>query len=369
MAGVRLAWRAMEPPAVKEIAEARGCLGCGAPTWSGSGYCVRCRRGGPNEARLDGGRDQPRARQVVLDAEGRLAEDVGCRGCGYNLRGLDSGAVCPECSTPVGHSIAGDLLAFANPEWIQRLATGTRLVALGQIASIVVGILTFLVVMSLAFRATNPQGIMTGKGIMVGMGLLATGLAMVIVWGTWMLTAPDPADGDRVPRWSSQNFARWGILSLVVQTALTWMSRQGLAMASPSFTMGLVLDMIATFGLTVISTLAMAAVLSYLRTLAVRMNHLQLAKQTRLVMWGYLVSNGLLMVQSIAFVSSMAPQNFSLGSGVMLGSCVTVVATVAFTIWMIVLLVLYSKRLKASAAAARALECRAEWREGETISV
>src|SRR5688572_24517360 len=140
--------------AVKENVEARGCLGCGGPTWSRSGYCVRCRRGAPEPPPMQS--TVPRRGEVALDESGRLAEDIGCRGCGYNLRGLNLGAACPECSTPVGDSIAGDLLSFANPEWIQGLASGARLVAFGQIASIVVGILTLLVMMSVGFGGNNP---------------------------------------------------------------------------------------------------------------------------------------------------------------------------------------------------------------------
>jgi predicted RNA-binding Zn-ribbon protein involved in translation (DUF1610 family) len=38
---------------------------------------------------------------VALDAEGRVAEDVACIRCGYNLRTLYHDGRCPECDADV----------------------------------------------------------------------------------------------------------------------------------------------------------------------------------------------------------------------------------------------------------------------------
>ena len=59
----------------------------------------------------------PAAREVVFDEAGRIAEDLPCLRCGYNLRGLGSEAACPECASAVGQSIQGDLLRFCDPVW------------------------------------------------------------------------------------------------------------------------------------------------------------------------------------------------------------------------------------------------------------
>ncbi len=40
-----------------------------------------------------------------LDEAGRLALDLNCVTCGYNLRGLDPETICPECGIPVGRSL------------------------------------------------------------------------------------------------------------------------------------------------------------------------------------------------------------------------------------------------------------------------
>ena len=44
-------------------------------------------------------------KKVPIDAEGRIAGDLKCGGCGYNLRTLDESGVCPECNKPVGESL------------------------------------------------------------------------------------------------------------------------------------------------------------------------------------------------------------------------------------------------------------------------
>src|SRR5688500_14757059 len=75
----------------------------------------------------------------------RVADDVACYRCGYSLRGLDAGGLCPECGGPVDESAArhaarlrGDVasLAASDPRWLRRIAWGCGLVFLGGVATI-----------------------------------------------------------------------------------------------------------------------------------------------------------------------------------------------------------------------------------------
>lgn len=76
----------------------------------------------------------------LLAPDGQIVEDVNCFHCGYNLRGLQVEGRCPECGTAVGRSIHGNLLRYADPDWLGRLLLGVRLalwtVALGVLAII-----------------------------------------------------------------------------------------------------------------------------------------------------------------------------------------------------------------------------------------
>lgn len=64
------------------------------------------------EARISRGKIEP----VAIDDEGRIADDLECRGCGYNLRTLGETARCPECNKPIRESLAAGKKAVAAPK-------------------------------------------------------------------------------------------------------------------------------------------------------------------------------------------------------------------------------------------------------------
>ncbi|MEM9915782.1 MAG: hypothetical protein AAF911_12545 [Planctomycetota bacterium] len=71
-----------------------------------------------------------------LDDQGRVAIDLYCVGCGYNLRMCDAGGRCPECGLAVGRSSVGRYLCYHEPKWVQCLAWGMNrfAVALAMVA-------------------------------------------------------------------------------------------------------------------------------------------------------------------------------------------------------------------------------------------
>lgn len=72
-----------------------------------------------------------REMELVFDDQGRLAEDVTCLNCGYDLRGLQLESVCPECGVPVRVSLRRDLLGEADAAYRQRLCKGAVVLHIG----------------------------------------------------------------------------------------------------------------------------------------------------------------------------------------------------------------------------------------------
>lgn len=68
--------------------------------------------------------DTANPQRVRTDSAGRIARDVFCVGCGYNLRGLSPEQGCPECGRAIAPSLQGDRLQFADPDWLHRLGRG-----------------------------------------------------------------------------------------------------------------------------------------------------------------------------------------------------------------------------------------------------
>ena len=63
-------------------------------------------------------------RDVALDDAGRMAEDLPCIGCGYNLRGLFPTGGCPECGRVVAHSTRVAKMGRCDPAYLRRVGGG-----------------------------------------------------------------------------------------------------------------------------------------------------------------------------------------------------------------------------------------------------
>lgn len=138
---------------------------------------------------------QDRIRAPVPDA---IAEDVACRRCGYNVRGLSPSGKCPECGTPIGYRRTrrrDDVITDAPVSYLKLLALGTWLLAVGGIATFVLFFSSF------------------GS---VAWSLIAAGAGGCLWWGgVFILTKPrrsptlDPAQSESERR-LVRTLARYG---------------------------------------------------------------------------------------------------------------------------------------------------------------
>ena len=112
----------------------------------------------------------------MTDGIDPIARGTPCRTCGYNLRGLDGSARCPECGRAAAESPADDSLRFADPAWLRTVAGGCRL-AVWATAVAAVAILGGIVL-----NAVRPA-------------LYALGAAAAVTraFAAWRLTTPDPS--------------------------------------------------------------------------------------------------------------------------------------------------------------------------------
>ena len=265
-----------------------------------------------------------------------------CAHCGYNLQGLDPERSCPECGTPIERSLRSDFLSDADPAWVRKLADGANLIAIGIVIAIVVGLLSGAVA-----AAWNEA---------VG-GLLTIIPAVIHAIGTWWVTTPEPGTTDlaldhaRAGEAKGRALARWGVIVSTVSNSVASLVAFADPAASTAFSLvGGIAGLVGFFALFV-----------YARRLALRIPDEALAKQTRTVMWGFIVSYAaiIVLVGIIAAATGFAPtpggQPGGMGAtGVSAAVfiCVGAVALLVFSIWAIVLAFSYRSRLRRAAEAA-----------------
>lgn len=220
-----------------------------------------------------------------FDAQGMVICDRACRRCGYNLRGLHREGRCPECGRPVGLSFEGDLLRFADPDWVETLARGSRLVIIGLGINIVSGLVTLVVTVSV--NALAPMRTPPLLELLTGLCLLAglVGTAVLYI-GVWLATRPDPTRIGEDIYARSRKLVRVMLLAGIVSTALS-LVLDTLPTTMPVVEL-VVLPLIALGELGAL--IGAVTYVWYLGRLALRIPDDQLAKRARIAFWGLIIT-------------------------------------------------------------------------------
>lgn len=367
-------------PAVKQRDTAEPCTQCGKPTWSANGLCVRCRGITVMTPIPSTHIEAPPVvappfvtaapREVQTDSHGRIAEDIGCSACGYNLRGLTPTSTCPECALPIGLSIKGDLLQFSNPHWVERLARGAMFIIIGIFANIAFSILFGMgnAFLTIAGAATVP--------VQLAMGFVGALVSGITVFGGWLLTTRDPSKAADESMFSARRITRWtmfaGLTHWPMQMALTATMGTGalnvavnpLTAPTPAF---MILSVVS-LAFQLFGMIAYVAGMALLRAMALRIPRRSLATQTSIAMWGYGVSlvinlPSAMLMQWLVFAINQNTTVHPIFAFVAIGACVGTLGTVVFGIWAIVLLFLYHSSFKQCAAAAKSIWSQAAVRQ------
>ena len=231
----------------------------------------------------------------------RVAADTPCRHCGYNLRGLAPEGRCPECGTPIGLAVHGDLLGYADPVWVARLARGAGCMLAGLIISTVVNVFGGCVA---SYRV---GGLPAARFVDFLGGLLG-------LYGAWLLTSPDPSGIGEDPHLTARRLVRAGLMvgllqQLVIMAFCPWQS-------PPQWLV--VLLTVVGVAVSLIWIAAEFAKFVYIERLSVRIPDPAMARSARTVRWGWAITFGVLLVGSglVALaVRSSAPNPAGPASG------------------------------------------------------
>ncbi|HTW95876.1 MAG TPA: hypothetical protein VMD30_13820 [Tepidisphaeraceae bacterium] len=205
-----------------------------------------------------------------------VTSDTPCRKCQYNLRSLSTDSRCPECGTPVGFSVRGDLIRYSDPDWVDRIRLGLQCLV-GVLALID---MTLIGGILLRIMEINPP-MALGYLVLLGIGAL-------LVAGPWFLTTPDPSGlgEDRYGR--SRKFIRFCLITAVAGIGLmAWGHHAGWA-AEPFI-------QLLAGAAELIGLAGNCAMANYVSKLALRIPDFKLASNARGIMWGLGCSTGLLV--------------------------------------------------------------------------
>lgn len=310
----------------------------------------------------------------ALDPHQRVAVELPCRQCGYNLRTLHAGAHCVECGHPVRQSIAGNYLRFADPGWLDTLARG----ALFSLITLVVSFAYGMVIGGLE------EVLSDDLSALILAGHIVFGLALSVM--SWLATIwitrpqPDRDDGfdrpDSLRRWSrhlllvavvtgalvvgleAADYFASDLLTLVGNPPPTTSVANPTTPANPlsaaamfgfeDFT-AMDLTWLALNGVGQLIGLAGLFCLAwYLRHLALRAPAPGLAKQTAILFWcwiGLIVVGLLSAVLFTVYLTTASPTSAFSGFGaiavmVVLG-CGGALVAMGLSIWALVVHVLY----------------------------
>lgn len=198
-----------------------------------------------------------------------IDHDLGCRRCGYNLRGLYEDATCPECGAEVERSLLGDHLRFCGPGWVRTLARGTSWLFWGGVLNL------------LAMGVSIVLSFIDLYLVPIEWEIFLSAFSLVPFVGTWLVTTREPGLlGARLPmlrilvRVMMVVSTVFGVIILIfdgfLQAHFQWAT-------------------VTLFGLT-LDLLGVVVFFKYMNTMAERLPDTGLSKQTRVIIRGYFIA-------------------------------------------------------------------------------
>jgi hypothetical protein len=159
----------------------------------------------------------------ALDAEGRVAADIPCVRCGYNVRTLPATGVCPECAHPVAWSLRGSGLCYAPPAWLRRINGGVLvlLCTLGGLFVCMAGSICASVYLGLT-SSDDGQAVPNEYAALGALIFFSWGAVWLVVGvvGLVLLTAREPLARERQADSLARRITRVCLVTTIILAAL-----------------------------------------------------------------------------------------------------------------------------------------------------
>jgi hypothetical protein len=241
-----------------------------------------------------------------------VEQDIPCRKCSYNLRGLSIEGRCPECGLPIGLSVHGELLRYSDPNFVATLARGVSLILWGVFVVIVGSIIAAVAVAVVARGGVRPGATFIGIVPLVG--------NIMMVVGAWFLTAPDPSGLGEDRYGTARKIIRVALVVGLINQFVNW----GLGIGPPLEPAVRLAIQTVAFAAGIVGVVGQFAQLYYLNKLALRIPNADLSQRARFLMWAMGISYGLLLV--VGFVAAA----FFVSRGTAAGAAPTAVGAGCF---------------------------------------
>lgn len=214
-----------------------------------------------------------------LSDKRRIEKDTLCANCGYNLKGLMYGTICPECGTPMLLPRRGGEFVHAPPDYLERMSRGLLCIIVAWLCLIGGLVGTFF----LGFFVPITHEL---RQVMLVVGVLLTAA------GCHLLDARRPNEARPQRFWLDVSRLAF-IFSLVTATAVG-LTAYSAYQASPSNSaastlslgkLGIVMEVLSILSLIV----TQACVTFWLRVVATEAQDARLAEALTHQWWGFVI--------------------------------------------------------------------------------
>lgn len=256
---------------------------------------------------------RPAPPPLVSEARDLATQDVPCRHCGFNLRGLSPQGNCPECGAPIQRSLGGDYLIYSDIRYVDSLHRGAIYIIISAILSLIwsLFITSFSLVRGFSMRGGGMQPSFSNPASMSITGsftydflisLVALPLAAAALYGWWLFSERDPAQryGDNGER--PRLFVRMAVIFMAGATVVSLIVQALIAISPSVFLLQIAIGVLVWL----VSLAQYFAALFYIRWLAPRLPSAAIKSRAELYMWLlpviYLVGSCLVVGPLVAMI-------------------------------------------------------------------